>query len=435
MREDSDTLVFTPTVAGATLALESDSSGLLTAAGISTGAVGLRVNPDASFNASGVGGPLFDPGLSVRAGQFTVNGVAIDVAADDSVSSVLAKITASSAGVTASFDSETQTVRLVSTTGSEAPALVGDTSGFLAAVKLDADVTRSTGQQTVSAFDVALGSLPEYAGVRAGSIVVNGREIAVDPAATTVRGLVAAIGDAPGVRATLDQQTGRLRIVSTRPDESISLSDSSGVLATLGIITGTYAATPAETRTVTTQVGSRTVSNADKVAPQVEQAVSAFNSVLSGLQDSSDRAAVAAVLERALTGVANAGIQGLTLGAGGGRLALTLDRTRLERSLGSDGGAHSGVGTARSGGARRPAAGPCRRDRGRRVVTARRPGDQRVSTAGWQRKRHGPGGRRGQPSPARRPRGSERRPQGGRRCGSQGGRAGTAENARSGAAE
>lgn len=134
----TDKVVFTPATVGATLVIEGDTSGFLAAASIATGARGARVNAAGAFNATGSGDPLFDPGLSVTAGSFTVNGVAIAVAANDTLNSVLAKITDSQAGVTATFDESTESVRLASKTAGETLITVaGDTSGFLAAVKLD----------------------------------------------------------------------------------------------------------------------------------------------------------------------------------------------------------------------------------------------------------------------------------------------------------
>ena len=107
----SDALSITPDVAGATLALENDTSGFLAAAGVADGTMGTHVNVDAAFDATGRDAPLFDDGLSVHAGSFEVNGVTIDVAADDTVQSVLASISASAAGVTAAYDEDTQTHR------------------------------------------------------------------------------------------------------------------------------------------------------------------------------------------------------------------------------------------------------------------------------------------------------------------------------------
>ncbi|PYS12064.1 MAG: hypothetical protein DMG15_15575 [Acidobacteria bacterium] len=105
---ETDRLVLTSNN-GTPVSVGSDTSGFLTAAKVSR-----KINPNAAFNGSGANAALFDPGKSVRAGSFKVNGVRIEVAADDSIASVVAKITSSSAGVTAAFDETAQTIKLTS---------------------------------------------------------------------------------------------------------------------------------------------------------------------------------------------------------------------------------------------------------------------------------------------------------------------------------
>jgi hypothetical protein len=93
----TDKVVFTRT--GDFVTLENDTSGFLAAANVELGTTAAvhEVNPDAAFDGTGVDAPHFDDGVSVRAGTFTVNGVSIAVAANDSINSVLAKIEASAA--------------------------------------------------------------------------------------------------------------------------------------------------------------------------------------------------------------------------------------------------------------------------------------------------------------------------------------------------
>ncbi len=145
--ETSDRLVFTPDVEGETLVLNNDSSGFLAAAHLPTGVSGSRINPDAAFNGTGEESPGFEDGFSVSAGSFEINGATIEVAEDDSLSSVFAKINASDAGVSASFDAATQKVTFTANdTGNTTIDAGNDTSGFLAAVKLDESATFTAGQ-------------------------------------------------------------------------------------------------------------------------------------------------------------------------------------------------------------------------------------------------------------------------------------------------
>ena len=158
----TDKLVFTPD--GATLALENDTSGFLAAVNVATGTTSAvtQANPDAAFNGNGANAPFFDPGLSVGTGKFTVNGVEIDVKANDTINSVLAKITTSAAGVTATYDSATELVTLTAREGNTGPITLGaDTSGFLAAVKLDGTAAPSVSTVSYSSFTSALGEMAE----------------------------------------------------------------------------------------------------------------------------------------------------------------------------------------------------------------------------------------------------------------------------------
>src|SRR5262249_25681442 len=142
-----DKLEITPNTPGASLVLDQDTSGFLAAMKIDLGATGTTANANASFDGSGSSAPMLDS--AVTAGSFTVNGVAIDVAANDSIASVLAKITNSSAGVTATLSND----RVALTTKSASDQdirLENDTSGFLAAMKLDQSVTARGQMQDTS---------------------------------------------------------------------------------------------------------------------------------------------------------------------------------------------------------------------------------------------------------------------------------------------
>ncbi len=143
--EESDRVVVTSDN-GEPLTLDDDTTGFLEAAHLPTGASGTRINPDAAFN-SVDNPPGFEDSFPVSAGSFEINGVAIDVAEDDSLNAVLARITASGAGVTATFDSVSQRVTLTAqNAGARDITLGDDSSGFLAAVKLDDSADRTVGQ-------------------------------------------------------------------------------------------------------------------------------------------------------------------------------------------------------------------------------------------------------------------------------------------------
>jgi flagellar hook-associated protein 2 len=100
-----------------------------------TGVGGLNVTND--INAT----PGPNTKTAITAGSFTINGVQIKVSADQNVDDVLTSINDSGAGVTASYNSTTGQIELVSTTPGALSIVLGsssDTSNFLSAVGLTA---------------------------------------------------------------------------------------------------------------------------------------------------------------------------------------------------------------------------------------------------------------------------------------------------------
>ena len=322
-------LIFTPVVVGATLVLDNDTSGFLAAAKVSTGAVGTALNADGAFNATGAGDPLFETGTSVQAGSFSINGVTINVAADDTVNKVLAKITASAAGVTAAYDATTELVTLTSTEGDTPITLASDTSGFLDAVKLDGSEATSVSTVIYNSFGSALGEMAEYSGVRAGSLTVNGQAIAIDPTTTTVRDLVTALNGISGVGATVNETSGGLMIWSDSAEAPLVLSDTSGVLTALGLATGSYAGVAGPPTSTTTVTGTSLVANSPDVAAKLASAATHLNDVFAGLGNEGLRDTLDATVDR----LRGNGIRGLQVTDSEGRLEISVDRDTLVNSL------------------------------------------------------------------------------------------------------
>src|SRR5207342_1281741 len=74
---------------------------------------------------------------SVASGSFTVNGVAISVdASSDTFSSVVDRINNAGAGVTAAYDSATDTLSFTPDTAGGTVSLENDTTGFLSAANV-----------------------------------------------------------------------------------------------------------------------------------------------------------------------------------------------------------------------------------------------------------------------------------------------------------
>ncbi len=203
--------------------------------------VGSAVDPDKPFDGTGNDNPNFEPGVSVGAGSFTVNGVAISVAANDTIHTVLSKITNSAAGVNASFDATTETVRLEhQTLGAGTSIVVGnDTSGFLDAVKLSGAVQEEGSNGDLRSI---LRSVSAFAGVVNGSFQVNGTTILVDVTTDSLQDVLDRItSDVEGVTAVYDVASDRVRIQADSPGGGVTLAgDTSGLLEKVGLAEDAY---------------------------------------------------------------------------------------------------------------------------------------------------------------------------------------------------
>ena len=334
---EADRVTMTPIAAGATLSIDEDTSGFLAAARIAEGVAATAVDPHAAFNGAGEDGPLFETGVSVTSGTFRVNGVTITVDADDSIHSVLAKITESSAGVTATFDEAAETISLVSNASNDPIIVSDDSSGFVAAVKLDTAIAETT-TRSVNSLDTALGQIAEYEAVTAGVLTVNGQSIAIDPETTTVRGLVGSIDALDGVFAMLEEATGRIQISSSAYDQSVTLSDTSGVLTSWGTSEGTYAGTPGVATETLTRTRDDVTTNAEHIASKISSALEQFNTAIAALgrageTNASTREAVISALDRVADSLREAGIEGVTVNTDGASPSLAVHHRSLVKAL------------------------------------------------------------------------------------------------------
>ncbi len=167
-------------------------------------------NPNLEF-----GGP------AVVDGSFEINGETIAVATTDSINDVIARINASAASVSASFDAASDTIQLLQDQTGSAPtiAFASDSSNFLAATKL---ATASVVAGIDPDNEKSLDDVAALASIEAGSFLVNGQSINVDPTVDSLDDVIERINSSPaGVVASFDGETRQVLI------ESI---DKSGVL-------------------------------------------------------------------------------------------------------------------------------------------------------------------------------------------------------------
>ena len=206
------------------------------------------VDPSKPFNGTGSDDPNLQYGLDVTAGSFEINGTTIDVSADDTINSVLDKINQSDAGVTASFDAVSETVLLTQNTpgSTEDIVLASDTSGFLAAVKLDGAVAVPGEDGTVSEDPATpMAEVEGLSAVQSGSINVNGVSIDIDADTDSLNDVLDRItASEAGVTASYDSSSKRVSLSSKDAESQLILeSGSSNFLSEVGLSDGTYEAT------------------------------------------------------------------------------------------------------------------------------------------------------------------------------------------------
>lgn len=206
------------------------------------------VDPDKAFNGTGSDDPNLQDGLDVTSGSFEINGTTIDVAADDTINSVLDKINGSDAGVTATFDPATEKVLLTQNTPGSAPDIVlaNDTSGFVAAVKLDSAVAVPGEDGTVTEDPATpMAEVESLSAVQNGSISVNGVAIDIDVSTDSLNDILDRItASEAGVTASYDSNSKRVSLISDDSESQLILdSGSTSFFAAVDISDETYEAT------------------------------------------------------------------------------------------------------------------------------------------------------------------------------------------------
>ena len=206
------------------------------------------VNPDNPFNGTGSADPNLQSGLEVTSGSFEINGTTIDVAADDTINSVLDKINGSDAGVTATFDAASETVLLTQNTPGSTPDIVlaNDTSGFVAAVKLEGAVAIPGEDGTVTEDPATpMAEVESFSAVQGGSISVNGVAIDIDVSTDSLNDILDRItASEAGVTASYDSNSKRVSLTSNDSESQLILdSGSTDFFSAVGISDGTYEAT------------------------------------------------------------------------------------------------------------------------------------------------------------------------------------------------
>lgn len=348
-----DTLAFTGVAAdtpvdlanGLTLAL---SNGTIVAGDTFEVAVsattGSSVDPDAPFDGTRNQNPNFETGTSVGAGSFRVNGTTISVLADDTVNQVLQKITASVAGVTAVFDAAAERVVLTQKTPGSGHSISvdNDTSGFLAAVKLDGATPVAGADDEAS---LPISAVPGLSAIQTGFFEINGESIAIDTSVDSLDDVIQRINvSGAGAIATLRTEVALFSVKSSSTGDDLALSDgNSNFFSALSVAPGIY-----ESRR---ESGARRFANADAFTRSLGRLRNDMNRLfqrpLGVASDTVDRVhsrlreAISAAFEPLVSNAASRSILRSGLGldfdfSGNAAGAVELDLVDLNRALDKD---------------------------------------------------------------------------------------------------
>ncbi|MFT7168717.1 MAG: hypothetical protein ACI80K_001851 [Paracoccaceae bacterium] len=299
-----DTLTFS--ASGGTQSLSNGLELTLDAGSVSLGdtftldafaSVGTSVRAGAAFNGTGDARPEFDPGRAVTAGTFQLNGVSVDVAADDSILDVLETINRLGTGVTAQFDAASESILLTQDSGGSEPTILfgSDTSGFLNAVKLSG-ATAEHGEDAGAAesLDDRLSELRLLDGVISGSFQVNGATIDVDVDADTLADVLARIQAATGVNSAVASD-GTVTL-SGEGRRAFELSnDDTGLFEALGIDLQRYSGRRGRQTT--------RIANREGVRQAIHKVHDAYNALLRGPREGVSATNVREVRSRLSTAV------------------------------------------------------------------------------------------------------------------------------------
>ncbi len=241
----------------------------------SVGSVVDLTNP---MNGTRSDNPVIEYGYNVTDGSFDISGTTITVNATDTINDILNRITQSGADVTASFDAANEVIVLTrKTSGDETITLANDTSGFLAAMKLDG------ASEVLGSFydaDAVMSSVAQFSSVTSGDITINGINISIDVSADSLNDVIARINSSTaGVTAGFSPNSQIFTITSNNVSQTMVLdSGTTGFFPALNILDGTYNPTTAQNGfSDEKRVMPRT--RAIRIAKAIDEFKSAFNAI------------------------------------------------------------------------------------------------------------------------------------------------------------
>jgi flagellar hook-associated protein 2 len=238
--------------ASSTIALGADNSNFLSNAGITQGGVAPGVDATGSGSAgkkasmTGTGNvaslATYNTALG-ESGTFSINGKSISVTTTDTVNTIVNKITASGAGVTASVGSDGKVTITQNTAGATPTITISDSSNLLTPAGLTgAAVVPGVNSDETRTLDDLFGTA---AGATSGYFSINGTFFSVDSTTDTLDSIINKINTSTTVGATAfyNSATGTISLTSkTAGAKDITLgtaaTDTSDFFSKIGLVQG-----------------------------------------------------------------------------------------------------------------------------------------------------------------------------------------------------
>jgi flagellar hook-associated protein 2 len=252
---------------------------------------------------------------AVTAGIFTINGAQVTVATTQSLQDVFDAISTATGGdVTGAYDPATDKISLTSAGNNE--VLLGstvDTSNFLAAMKLannaGATVSSSAKLGTVKLYTATLANSGLSTSVTgSGTFAINGVSMSYNASTDRVGDIINRINaSGAGVTASYDPTEDRFALTNNATgDTGLSINDSSGLLAALGLTTGAGGAFTHGVNAQFTVNGGATVTSSSNTLAAASHGITGLSVTVDTLgaqtlQVSSDASAMATYVQNFVT--------------------------------------------------------------------------------------------------------------------------------------
>ena len=178
-----------------------------------------------------------DQGVSpaITSGTFTINGVNIDIAGNDTLYDILTSINNAGAGVVATFDAATDTVRISGTSigADETISFDSGETNIFEALNMTSSSAGADGEK-----DQSMAGVSAFSGVSNGYFNINNFTFYINKAEDSLEDIIGRVNASNcGAVMFFDEDTGKVTITNQEEGDPLILNnDTSGFLSAIGVI-------------------------------------------------------------------------------------------------------------------------------------------------------------------------------------------------------